>query len=175
MIAFTGGAAIVGERQAQSEVPVCRPVDSVKISSEKRNNRKEHPLVVRYWFANKILYQREDVLMDEIIRYITENFIKNLENLQLELYREPSNLADFVLKTRKETDEIGRLFIQMMVQGMNDCIREMPERKRNWVVERKGDAKTLTTSLGNIIFFKTLYKSKNELNDEGNALYRFHS
>ena len=93
--------------------------------------------MVRYWFAKKILYQREDVLMEEIIRYITENFIKNLENLQLELYREPSNLAEFVLKTRKETDEIGRRFVQMMVQGMNDHIREMPERKRNWVVVHK--------------------------------------
>ena len=108
--------------------------------------------------------------MEEIIRYITENFIKNLENLQLELYREPSNLAEFVLKTRKETDEIGRRFVQMMVQGMNDHIREMPERKRNWVVEHKGDAKTLTTSLGNIIFLKTLYKSKRERNEEGKSL-----
>lgn len=108
--------------------------------------------------------------MEEIIRYITEIFIKNLENLQLDLYRNPTNLADFVLKIRKETDEIGRRFVQMMVQGMNDRIREMPERKRNWVVEHKGDAKTLTTSLGDIIFLKTLYKSKNERNEDGKAL-----
>jgi hypothetical protein len=108
--------------------------------------------------------------MEEIIRYLTEIFIKNLEKIQLQWYREPSNLADFVLKTRKETDEIGRQFVQLMVQGMNDRIREMPERKRNWVVEHKGDAKTLTTSLGNIIFFKTLYKSKRERNEEGKAL-----
>lgn len=108
--------------------------------------------------------------MEEIIRYLTEDFIKNLEKLQLELYRQPENLADFVLKTRKETDEIGRRFIQMLVQEMNDRIREMPERKRNWYVERKGDPKTLTTSLGNIIFFKTLYTSKRERDDKGKAL-----
>lgn len=33
--------------------------------------------------------------MEETIRYLTEDFIKNLENLQLELYKEPGSLADF--------------------------------------------------------------------------------
>ena len=108
--------------------------------------------------------------MEEIIRYLTENFIKNLENLQMELYKHPGDLAGFVTKTRKETDDFGRKFVQTMIQELNDRIREMPERKRNWYVERKGDPKTLTTSLGDIIFFKTLYTSKRERNEEGKAL-----
>jgi hypothetical protein len=108
--------------------------------------------------------------MEEIIRYITEDFIKNLFGLEENLYKETDSLADFVLKTRKETDEIGRRFIQMVIQGMNDRIRNMSERKRMWVVERKRDCKRLTTTLGDVIFFKTLYQSKEELNEEGKPL-----
>lgn len=105
--------------------------------------------------------------MEEIIRYITEDFIKNFMNLQLEFYKSPANLAEFILNTRKATDELGRRFVQAMVQEINDQIRTMPVRKQSWVVERKGDPKTLTTSLGDILFFKTLYTSKSERNEEG--------
>ena len=116
--------------------------------------------------------------MEEIIRYITEDFIKNLINLQREFYRAPESLADFVLNTRKATDELGRRFVQAMVQEINDQIRTMAVRKRNWVVERKGDPKTLTTSIGDILFFKTLYTSKfsikvNALAAKGTRQFRF--
>ena len=108
--------------------------------------------------------------MEEIIRYITEDFIKNLSNLQQEFYKSPKSLAEFILNTRKETDELCRKFIQTMIQEINDQIRQMPIRKRDWVVERKGDPKTLTSSVGDILFFKTLYTSKTEHNEEGKML-----
>ena len=108
--------------------------------------------------------------MEEIIRYITEDFIKNLINLQWEFYQSPADLTEFILNTRRATDELGRRFVQTMVQEINDQIRTMPERKRKWHVEHKGDGKTLTTSLGDIIFFKTLYKSKAEKDEEGTPL-----
>jgi len=61
--------------------------------------------------------------MKEIIRYITEEFTKNLINLRWEFYQAPEDLSDFVLNTRKATDELGRRFVQAMVQEMNDQIR----------------------------------------------------
>ncbi len=57
--------------------------------------------------------------MKEIIRYITEEFTKNLINLRWEFYQAPEDLSDFVLNARKATDELGRRFVQEMVQEMN--------------------------------------------------------
>ena len=108
--------------------------------------------------------------MEEIIRYITEEFIKNLEKLQMEFYNGTMDLADYIIAIRKETDEIGRRYLKDFIQEIDDKIRSMHVRKKNWVVEHKGDPKTLTTSLGNILFFKTLYTSKTELNENGKAL-----
>lgn len=88
----------------------------------------------------------------------------------MKLYDKPENLAAFILDIRKETDEIARRIVQQILQEMNDLIKQMPERKEKWTVERKGDAKRLTTSVGDIIFQKTLYESKTELNEKGKPL-----
>ena len=108
--------------------------------------------------------------MEKIIRYITEDFIKNLDRLMVDLYSDSKDLTDFILGTKKETDELGRRFVEMVIQEVNDKIYTMPVRKRNWYVERKSDPKRLTTSLGEVIIFKTLYTSKTELNEKGKAL-----
>ncbi len=108
--------------------------------------------------------------MEEIIRYITEEFTKNLNDHLMEFYNGTIDLAEFVIAIRKETDEIGRRYLEKVVQEINDRIRTMPVRKRNWVVERKGDPKSLITSLGEILFFKTLYTSKTEQNDAGKPI-----
>lgn len=111
--------------------------------------------------------------MEKIISYLMGEFIKNLEELRKNLYKDPEKLADFILKTRKETDELGRRFVELVVQEINDSIRDLPARKRNWVVERKGDGKTLTTTLGDIIFYKTLYTSKTEKDEDGKPLSNY--
>ena len=108
--------------------------------------------------------------MNDIIRYFNEECIRKFVDLRMKLYEEPENLADFICDIRKETDEIARRIVQQTMQEMNDLIKQMPERKEKWIVERKGDAKRLTTSVGDIIFQKTLYESKTELNEEGKPL-----
>ncbi len=108
--------------------------------------------------------------MENIISYITEEFIKKILDLKLEFYKEPRNIADLVVSTRMETDEIARRIIQEVLQEMNEMIKGLPERKQNWLVERKGDCKKYTTSVGDIIIRKTLYTSKTELDEEGKPL-----
>ena len=108
--------------------------------------------------------------MNDIIRYFNEECIRKFLDLREKLYEDPENLAGFIRDIRKETDEIARRTIQQVIQEMNDLIKRMPDRKEKWVVERKGDAKRLTTSVGDIIFQKTLYKSKTEVNDQGKPL-----
>ena len=108
--------------------------------------------------------------MEEIIRYFYEECIKNFVDLRMELYHHPENLAEFTTNIRKETDELARRTVEMVLQEMNDLIYNMPARKRNWVVERKGDDKKLITSVGEIRFKKTLYESKNKYDENGKPI-----
>ncbi len=108
--------------------------------------------------------------METIISYIAEEFIKKIIKLREELYRDPQKLADFIRSTREVTDDLARRIIQEIIQELDRIIYELPERKKNWIVERRSDCKKYTTSVGDIIVQKTLYESKTELNEEGKAL-----
>ncbi len=108
--------------------------------------------------------------MKNIIHYFNEECIRKFGELREKLYEDPEDLAGFILGIRRETDEIARRAIQEVIQEMNDMIKEMPERKRSWVVEHKGDSKKLTTSVGDIVFQKTLYRSKRETDENGRPL-----
>lgn len=105
--------------------------------------------------------------MENIIRYFMENCIRNLFDTKLELYKDTTDLAGFVIKVQEEVHELGRRFIQDSLQEMNQIIKEMPERKEKWYVEHKGDSKKILTSLGEIIVKKTLYTSKTETDENG--------
>ena len=108
--------------------------------------------------------------MEEIIRYFYEDCINNFIDLKLEFYQNPENIAEFIQKIHEKTDELARKTVETTIQEMNDMIYKMPKRKKNWVVDRKGDNKKLITSVGEINFEKTLYKSKNEHDENGKPI-----
>ena len=108
--------------------------------------------------------------MEDIIRYINEEFIYKLADLRENLYRDPKDLAGFIRDLRKETDEIARRAVEDVVQEVDDLIKKLPARKRNYHVEHKADAKKLMTSVGEISFTKTLYKSKSERDEDGKPI-----
>lgn len=108
--------------------------------------------------------------MENIINYLAEIFIPKLIELQLEYYKNPTGISDLALATRAETDKLGREFLVMMIQEMNQIIKDLPARKRKWVVEHKADGRQLLTSLGWISFTRSLYTSKTELNEKGMPL-----
>ena len=58
----------------------------------------------------------------------------------------------------------------MVLQDMDQQIKKLPKRKQNWIVEHKGDGKGLITSLGKITINKTLYTSKNEVDENGKPI-----
>ena len=108
--------------------------------------------------------------MEEIIRYFNEECIKKFIDLRIDLYKSPEDLAGFITATRKETDEIARRFVETVIQEMNDVIKDMTIRKNHWYVEHKYDDKKLITSVGDIELKKTLYVSKDEVNEDGKPL-----
>ena len=75
--------------------------------------------------------------MEDIISYLAEYFIPKLFELKLEYYKNPTNLADFAIATKEETDKLGREILQASIEEMDRLIKAMPARKRKWVVEHK--------------------------------------
>ena len=108
--------------------------------------------------------------METIISYITEKFIQNLSDLTENFYQDPTKLSDFILSIRKETDELGRKFLESTIQELDEMIKQQPRRKKKWHVEHKADGRHLLTTLGMISFTRTLYTSKSELNEQGRPL-----
>ena len=111
--------------------------------------------------------------MEDIIRYFFDGVIKNFAEVYEDFYKDPKNLADYVLRTREITDNLAKLAVQLALQDMDDKIYNLPARKKNWYVERKGVGKGLITSLGKITIQKTLYVSKNEVDENGKSLHSY--
>ena len=108
--------------------------------------------------------------MEDIISYLAEYFIPKLFELKLEYYKNPTNLADFAIATKEETDKLGREILQASIEEMDRLIKAMPARKRKWVVEHKADGRQLLTTLGRISFSRVLYKSKTEVDGDGKPI-----
>lgn len=108
--------------------------------------------------------------METIISYLADIFIPKLIELRKDYYKSPTGLADLTIATREETDKLGREFIKTMIQEMDALVKELPERKEKWVVERKADERKLLTTLGRITFTRALYTSKTERNEDGKPL-----
>ena len=109
--------------------------------------------------------------MQTIIDYMAEEFILKLNETRNNFYKNPKNLADFIISTRKETDELARRFIQSVIQETEEIIYQLPNRKKNWYVNQKDDNKKLLTSVGEVIYSKTLYESKTKRDENGNKIY----
>ena len=105
--------------------------------------------------------------MEDIINYLAEYFIPKLFEMRLEYYKNPTSLADFAIATKEETDKLGREILQASIVEMDRLIKELPARKRKWVVEHKADGRQLLTTLGRISFSRVLYKSKTEVDEAG--------
>ena len=105
--------------------------------------------------------------MNSIIAYISEVCIKKFDELKGNFFQEPQNLAEYVIDLHQVTDDLCRKMIEQTIQEIDEEIRKMPARKKNWHVERRNDPKSLTTSVGEVRFLKTLYTSKNEVDEDG--------
>lgn len=86
--------------------------------------------------------------------------IEKLINSQEQFLRDPSTMEDFLLTTRDEFLRMGLDFISQTLNTCDEMLRESAVRKaKGWQIVRK-DNKSMTTSLGNVTFQKTLFRNK---------------
>ena len=93
------------------------------------------------------------------IKYFEEECIKRFERLEDDFMKEPEKLAEYVFGITEGLHELGLKMIQESLEEMDQMLRNSPKRLQHWVVESH-ETKQLITSLGTVIFKKTLFKNK---------------
>jgi len=104
--------------------------------------------------------------MQNSIQYFAEVCIQRFLEMRLELFKNPKDLADFILNVENEVRKLGRVIIEETLEEMDTLICESEKRKKDWVIESH-DKKALITSLGTINYTKTLFTSKDCKTEEG--------
>lgn len=93
------------------------------------------------------------------IKYFEEKCISRFEKLEDEFMKEPAKLAEYVYGLTDELHRLGLEMIKESLESMDRMLQKSPVRLEHWVVEAHND-KQLTTSLGNVVFSKTLFTSR---------------
>lgn len=93
------------------------------------------------------------------IKYFEEECINRFEKLEDNFMKNPQKLAEYVLGLTEELHNLGLRMIQESLEEMNGMLRKSQKRLQHWVVESH-ESKQLITSLGTVIFKKTLFTNK---------------
>ena len=97
-------------------------------------------------------------IIQAVTEIITTGFKNNLENL----VDEGQDISQFILKTRDDLNEAGRLLTVEALEILDEAVKGSKERKRGWVVQEKSKPNTLATIFGEIHYKSTYYKSKED-------------
>lgn len=73
--------------------------------------------------------------------------------------KDPTKLAEYVYGLTDELHKLGLEMIKESLESMDTMLQKSPIRLKHWVVEAHSN-KQLTTSLGDVIFSKTLFTNK---------------
>ena len=121
--------------------------------------KRAHHFVIKYlWFATKYT-QRKVFSMINSIKYFEEKCINRFEKLEDEFMKDPTRLAEYVYGLTDELHKLGLEMIKESLETMDQMLQKSPIRVKNWVIESHS-RKHLTTSLGDVVFNKTLFTNK---------------
>lgn len=70
------------------------------------------------------------------------------------------DLFSLVTQIRSLTDELARTIIRTILQVLDHSLIESPARKRDWIIQRRNQAKTVATTLGPITYERTYFKNR---------------
>lgn len=103
--------------------------------------------------------------MYNTIQHFEKVGIKKIEKIIERFVSHPTDMASFVTGITEEVVNLGLSVISETLEDMDQQICTSKKRKEKWRIVRK-DNKQLKTSLGDIIFQKTLFKNKADKHTE---------
>lgn len=90
------------------------------------------------------------------ISIVLQEFVKRIE-ISLS---NCENLSELLICMRKETDSLGLGIIAQHLEKTDLQIKDNPQRKKDWHVERINDKRNLLTEMGDLTFSRTYFKAK---------------
>ena len=98
--------------------------------------------------------------MNIIIQQIVEKIIESVEgNLEMVL-KERKGISDFIINIKKTLDEVGTDLTSGVIEELDKRTKEDINRKQEWVVKSKDNAKSLGTIFGEVKYKRTYYENK---------------
>ena len=97
--------------------------------------------------------------MNNSVKYFEEVCINKFLEMSAEFAENPNDIASYVKNLTLQLIKLGQVIIKETLEEFDSIIKECPERKKKWYVERTVE-KSLITSLCTVSFNKTLYKDK---------------
>jgi len=97
--------------------------------------------------------------VERSIQYFINNSIGIFGEVIGQFFKEPTKIAEFVCGITAETNRLGVMLIQETLEEMDQMICDSGKRRLEWTVEQH-NRKSLLTSLGNVVFRKTLFENK---------------
>lgn len=96
----------------------------------------------------------------DIVRLVDTKILLVAERI-LEVLGGGVDYLTFEAELKKELDNLGCEILKEVLEALEQKVYESEERKRNWVVERKNDRKSILTPFGNLTFRRNYYRRKN--------------
>lgn len=100
--------------------------------------------------------------MNNIIQLITQKVKGEIENNIIKVLEGASNLDEMVDSIGEMVNNIGLDTLSAIVGELNRHIKEAPERKGKYYVQRNNDKRGLVTRFGLLEFERTYYKNNKE-------------
>ncbi|WP_353892222.1 ISLre2 family transposase [Proteinivorax hydrogeniformans] len=95
----------------------------------------------------------------EIIRVIEEKILHVTEKV-LETLEGGIDYNTFTKELKKELDGLGVGIMQEVIEAMDQQIVKDKKERKDWVIERKGDYKSILTPFGEMTYKRTYFKNK---------------
>ena len=100
--------------------------------------------------------------MNNIIHLIGQKVKREIEENVIKVLEGSSNLDEIVDSVGSMVNNIGIDTITAIIEELNQHIKEAPERKGKYYVQRNNDKRTLVTRFGLLEFERTYYKNIKE-------------
>ena len=109
--------------------------------------------------TEKPIRTEESILMNIIqqaMELITKTYQENYEKMLIG----EINLSNVITVTEEMVHELGTVIVKDLLESIDEEIKKNREKKKEWVVERKEEEKTINTVLGEVRYKRTYYKNK---------------
>lgn len=95
-----------------------------------------------------------------IIQQAMELITKTQQENYEKMLTGETDISTVVTSTEEMVLELGTMMVKDLLETTDDEIKKSRERKKEWVVERKAEEKTINTVLGEVRYKRTYYHNK---------------